>query len=72
MRAHPDREMSAQKETWSAHKFWFKMFLYIFYTCRSKYRCVLVKYSTQEIVCKHRLNKLQGTLFIGYVYGAGS
>jgi len=56
------RHMSWDKKTWSAHKFSFKMFLHIFHTCRYKYRLVLVRCCTQEIVCAHRPWKIEGTL----------
>ena len=46
------REISAHKKTWSEHKFPFITgFLCIFHSCRSKYRRVLVKCCTQEMLC---------------------
>ena len=42
--------------------FFEKMFLHIFHTCRSKYRWVLVKCCTKEILCAHRLLKIEGIL----------
>ena len=59
---HTGRETSARKKT-SAHKCSFqKCFLLIFHTFHSKFRWVLEKCCTTEILCAHRLYKLEGTL----------
>ena len=63
MRVHSSCETSAHKTTWSVHKCSFqKCFLHIFHTRRSKYRRVLVKCCTKEIVCAHRLWKIWGNI----------
>src|SRR6218665_805378 len=44
------------------------MFLHVLHRCCSKYRRVLVKCCTKEIVCAHRLCKIRGNIDHCYCY----
>jgi len=71
VRMHTGREKSARKKTggwwWTkklgAHYISFeKCFLHIFLTPHSKFRWVMIKCCTKEILCTHRLWKIRGNI----------
>jgi len=41
-----------------------KMILHIFHTRTSKFRRVLIKFCTKEILCAHSFKKFEGTLIV--------
>jgi len=71
VRAHTSRETSTHKKTWNAHKILLpKLYLHtiLFHTRRSKYRWVLVKCCTKEILWAHRLWKIRGNIGLAALF----